>query len=63
MGRDPACYLAGPNPAVQATSCYSQAHYDAVVESMGSADALKKYSTYLVHSIQVAGRLSFGWWQ
>jgi energy-coupling factor transporter ATP-binding protein EcfA2 len=59
--RDLACYLGGPNPALPATSCYSQAHYDAVVESMGSADALAKYQTYFVDSITVAGRLCFRW--
>ena len=31
------------------------------VETMGSADALEKYSTYFIDSITVAGRLCFGW--
>ena len=57
--RDLCVYLAGPNPALPATSCYSQAHYDAVVENMGGADGLKKYSTYFIDSITVAGRLCF----
>src|SRR6188768_1667271 len=57
--RDLACYLGGPNPALPATSIYSQAHYDAVCETMGGADALKKYATYFVDSITVAGRLCF----
>lgn len=59
--RDLACYLGGPNPALPPTSCYSQAHYDSVLESMGTADALAKYETYFVDSITVAGRLCFRW--
>ena len=59
--RDLCVYLAGPNPALPATSCYSQAHYDAVVENMGGTDGLKKYSTYFIDSITVAGRLCFAW--
>jgi hypothetical protein len=59
--RDLAVYLGGPNPALPVTSCYSQAHYDSVVETMGGADGLKKYQTYFVDSITVAGRLCFRW--
>lgn len=59
--RDLACYLGGPNPALPPTACYSQAHYDAIAESMGGADALKKYETYFIDSITVAGRLCFKW--
>jgi hypothetical protein len=59
--RDLACYLGGPNPALPATSVYSQAHYDAVVETMGGVDGLKKYSTYFIDSITVAARLCFAW--
>ena len=59
--RDLACYLGGPNPALPATSVYSQAHYDAVVEAMGSTEALAKYQSYFVDSITVAGRLCFSW--
>lgn len=59
--RDLAVYLGGPNPALPATAVYSQAHYDSVLESMGSPDALKKYETYFVDSITVAGRLCFRW--
>jgi len=40
---------------------YSQAHYDAVADSMGGANALSKYETYFVDSITVAGRLCFRW--
>lgn len=59
--RDIAVYLAGPNPALAATSCYSQAHYDAVVAQMGGPDTFSKYQTYFIDSITVAGRLCFRW--
>jgi AAA domain len=59
--RDLCVYLGGPNPALPATAVYSQAHYDAVAESMGGADALANYETYFVDSITVAGRLCFRW--
>jgi hypothetical protein len=59
--RNIACFLGGPNPALPPTSCYSQAHYDAVCEEMGGADALNKYETYFIDSITVAGRLCFRW--
>ncbi|MGY2987673.1 ATP-binding protein [Bradyrhizobium sp. USDA 4508] len=59
--RDLACYLGGPNPSLPPTACYSQAHYDAMVEVMGPADAITKYDTYFVDSITVAGRLCFRW--
>lgn len=59
--RDLAVYLGGPNPALPPTAVFSQAHYDSVLESMGSADALAKYETYFVDSITVAGRLCFKW--
>lgn len=59
--RDLACYLGGANPALPDTSCYSKAHFDSVAATMGGADALKKYDTYFVDSITVAGRLCFRW--
>jgi hypothetical protein len=59
--RDLACYLGGPNPALPATAVFSQAHYDAIAESMGGTDALAKYQTYFIDSITVAGRLCFKW--
>lgn len=59
--RDLCVYLSGPNPALPATAVYSQAHYDAIVESMGGANALAKYETYFIDSITVAGRLCFRW--
>lgn len=59
--RDIAAYLGGPNPALPATAAYSQAHYDAVCQAMGSPDALAKYETIFVDSITVAGRLCFRW--
>lgn len=59
--RDLAVYLGGPNPALPATACYSQAHFDAVAEGMGGESGLAKYETYFVDSITVAGRLCFKW--
>lgn len=59
--RDLAVYLGGANPALPATAAYSQAHYDAISETMGGADGLAKYETYFIDSITVAGRLCFRW--
>lgn len=59
--RDLAVYLGGPNPALPPTACYSQAHYETVVETMGGNGALQKYQTYFIDSITVAGRLCFRW--
>jgi hypothetical protein len=59
--RNLACYLGGPNPALPATAVYSQAHYDAVLETFGSNTALDKYETFFIDSITVAGRLCFRW--
>lgn len=59
--RDLAVYIGGPNPALPPTAVFSQAHYDAVAETMGGANALAKYETYFVDSITVAGRLCFKW--
>jgi hypothetical protein len=59
--RDLAVYLGGPNPALPPTACYSQAHYDAVLASMGGNAALAKYETYFIDSITVAGRLCFSY--
>jgi hypothetical protein len=56
--RDIACYLGGPNPALPLTSCYSQAHYDAVA---GETSRLAQYDTYFVDSITVASRLCLTW--
>ncbi|KRR21323.1 hypothetical protein CQ14_06650 [Bradyrhizobium lablabi] len=59
--RNLAAYLGGPNPSLPPTACYSQAHYDAMVEVMGPADAIKQYETFFIDSITVASRLCFRW--
>lgn len=60
--QDLAAFLAGPNPALPAAACYSQAHYDRVLAEMGgTAKELEKYDTYFIDSITVAGRLCFRW--
>lgn len=59
--RDLACFLAGPDTNLPADAVYSQAHYDAVIDQFGGAEALDKYDTYFVDSITVAGRACFRW--
>jgi hypothetical protein len=56
--RDLACVLAGPNPAVPANACYSQAHYNAAIAEIGSP---KQYDTFFIDSLTAAGRLCFQW--
>ena len=59
--RDLAVFLAGANPAVPSDSCYSAAHYDAVVREFGDPGRLNKYTNYFIDSITAAGRLCFAW--
>jgi len=61
--RDLACYLGGPNAALDPHKPYSQAHYDHVVEQFGETDQLEKYSTYFIDSVTVAARLCLQWAQ
>lgn len=61
--RDLACYLGGPNRALDNDKSYSQAHYDHVVEKFGDASDLDKYDIYFVDSITVAARLCLQWAQ
>jgi hypothetical protein len=56
--RDLAVILAGPNPAVPADACYSQAHYDAAIAELGSP---KQYGTFFIDSLTAVGRLCFAW--
>lgn len=58
--RDLACWIGGANPAFPASSPYSQAHYDHVVEAMGGA-LPDKYATLFVDSISVASRTCLKW--
>jgi len=58
--RDLACLLGGPNPNLDKSDPYSQAHYDAVLSEYGSLD-LSKYETYFIDSLSVASRWSFQW--
>jgi AAA domain len=53
--RDLACRIGGPNPSFPATSCYSQAHYEAVG---GALEDLERYQTIFVDSITAISRLS-----
>ena len=59
--RDFAAFIGGPNPALSPDQAYSQAHYDAVCQRLGSPSALDKYETIFIDSITVAGRLCFQW--
>jgi AAA domain len=58
--RDLAVALAGADPAVPASSCYSADHYAAVRDQF-DAERLSRYTTILIDSITAAGRLCFSW--
>ena len=58
--RDIAVALAGVNPAVPESACYSATHLDAVRKRYSDQD-LSRYRTIFVNSITAAGRLSFAW--
>lgn len=59
--RDLACFLSGPNPAMPANACYSQAHFDAIAQKFDALGSLDQITTYFIDSITVAGRLCFRW--
>jgi hypothetical protein len=56
--RDLAVALAGANPAVSKSACYSAAHFDAVRDRFGD---LSRYQTFFIDSITAVGRLCFTW--
>jgi ABC-type phosphate transport system ATPase subunit len=58
VARDVACRIAGPNPSYPPTSCYSQAHYEAIG---GGLENIDRYTTLFVDSITAISRLSFRW--
>ena len=58
--RDIACVLGGPNPALPATTAYSEAHYNECMKDPELA-RLTSFSTLFVDSLSEAGRLSFTW--
>ena len=55
--RDIACFIGGPNPALRQDQCYSQAHYEHVLQLIGNVNAMSKYQTIFIDSISVASRL------
>jgi hypothetical protein len=55
---DIACVIGGPDPALPASSAYSQAHY-AKVSSDPELMKLAQYQTFFVDSLTAAGRLFF----
>jgi AAA domain len=59
--RDLAVALAGANPAVSDSACYSAGHYAAVKDQFGDPERLSRYTTFFIDSITAAGRLCFAW--
>ena len=58
--RDLACVLGGFNPALPATSAYSEAHFNHVMQNSELAH-LASYQTLFIDSLSAAARLSFAW--
>src|SRR5215831_11875132 len=58
--RDLACILGGFNPALPATTVYSEAHYNEVMKNPELAH-LGSYQTLFVDSLTAAARLCFMW--
>jgi len=58
--RNLAAAIGGPNPAYAPEETYSQAHYDAAVETTG-VDAFAKYETIFIDSITEVSRVCFTW--
>jgi hypothetical protein len=58
--RDLACALGGFNPALPATACYSEAHFNSVKQNPELA-RLSSYDILFVDSLTAASRLSFVW--
>jgi hypothetical protein len=58
--RDLACALGGFNPALPATACYSEAHFNEVMKDSELAQ-LASYQTLFVDSLTAAARLCFTW--
>jgi hypothetical protein len=56
--RDIAVRIGGPNPSFAPTSCYSEAHFNAVG---GWLENLERYGLIFVDSITAISRLSFRW--
>jgi hypothetical protein len=55
---DLACAIGGPDPALPASSAYSQAHFDKV-SANPELMKLAQYQTYFIDSLTAAGRLFF----
>jgi hypothetical protein len=58
--RDLACALGGFNPALPATACYSEAHFNQVMQNSEFVH-LVSYQTLFVDSLTQAARLCFTW--
>jgi hypothetical protein len=59
--RDLAVALAGADPAVPDSACYSVGHFNAVHDQFVGDQDLDRYTTFFVDSITAAGRLCFAW--
>jgi hypothetical protein len=58
--RDIACLIGGANPALKATSAYSQKHFDAVKTKWKDCD-FSKYECIFIDSITIASKLCLTW--
>jgi len=58
--RDLACALGGFNPALPAAACYSETHFNQVMQNSELAQ-LASYSTLFVDSLTAGARLCFAW--
>ncbi len=58
--RDLACVLGGFNPALPATACYSEAHFNQVMQNSELAH-LATFQNLFVDSLTAAARLCFTW--
>jgi hypothetical protein len=58
--RDIACIIGGPNPAVDATKCYSQRHYDSVRAKYNNCN-FEKYKCIFIDSITMVSKVCLAW--
>jgi hypothetical protein len=56
--RNLACRIGGPNKSFAPTSCYSEAHFQAIG---GALEDLERYHTIFIDSLTAITRLSFRW--
>lgn len=59
--RDIACWIGGPNRAMDSSKPYSEAHYESVCARLGNVETLSRYDTLFVDSLSVASRICLQW--